>query len=132
MKILQARQTGEGYSKKQQWMTASAYVFPSNYNTSKGGHTTTTKKARDAVQAASGVTGWTAHDLRRTARTIMSRLQIKQHVRERVLNHSQQGVVGVYDQYDYLQEKADALDKLEREIMQIIGRATLPKKTGSA
>ena len=54
----------------------------------------------------------------------MSRLQIKQHVRERVLNHSQGGIVGVYDQYDYLNEKADALDKLGREIYRILGIST--------
>ncbi|MCI5146255.1 MAG: site-specific integrase, partial [Candidatus Electrothrix sp. AR3] len=121
-KILQARQKGEGYSNKQQWMLTSPFVFPSQYNANSKGHTTTTKKARQAIYISSGVSGWTAHDLRRTARTIMSRLQIKQHIRERVLNHSQQGVVGVYDQYDYLQEKTDAMDKLAREIMRIIGR----------
>ncbi len=54
----------------------------------------------------------------------MSRLKIKQHVRERVLNHSQGGIVGVYDQYDYLPEKAAALDKLGREIYRIVGLKT--------
>ena len=52
----------------------------------------------------------------------MSRLQIQQHIRERVLNHVQQGVAGVYDQYDYIQEKKDALDKLAQEIMQLVGK----------
>ena len=52
----------------------------------------------------------------------MSRLNIKHHVRERVLNHSQGGVTGVYDQFDYLQEKRDALEKLAREIMHIVGK----------
>ena len=102
------------------------WVFPSSYNRAKGaetGHAKTQKNARKKLAQMSGVTGWTSHDLRRTARTIMSRLQIKQHIRERVLNHSQRGVVGVYDQYDYIQEKADALDKLAREIMRIIGKA---------
>lgn len=45
----------------------------------------------------------------------MSRLNIKQHIRGRVLNHTQGGVVGVYDQNDYLYEKADALNKLGKE-----------------
>lgn len=52
----------------------------------------------------------------------MSRLKIKQHIRERVLNRSQDGMAEVYDQYDYLDEKRDALDKLSREIMRILGR----------
>ena len=98
------------------------WVFPSNYNRAKGaatGHARDTKSARKRVQGLSGITGWTAHDLRRTARTIMSRLQTRQHIRERILNHSQGGVQGVYDQFDYLQEKRDALDQLGREILRI-------------
>lgn len=106
--------------------TTSKWVFPSNYNKAKGakmGHARDTKSARNKVQEWSGITGWVTHDLRRTARTIMSRLKIKQHVRERVLNHKQKGVVGVYDQFDYLQEKRNALEKLSREIYRIIGQA---------
>ena len=101
----------------------SGWVFPSAYNRSRGaaeGRSICTKRARLKVQRESGTTGWTAHDLRRTARTIMSRLRIDQHIRERVLNHSQSGVVGVYDQYDYLDEKRDALNKLDRELRRIL------------
>lgn len=58
----------------------------------------------------------------------MSKLQIKQHVRERVLNHSQGGIAGVYDQYDYLNEKANALNKLGREIDRIISADVIPVK----
>ena len=57
----------------------------------------------------------------------MSRLKIKQHIRERVLNHAQSGIQGVYDQHDYLQEKADALNKLGREIDRILGIETRAK-----
>ena len=122
--ILQARKDGEGYTAKQQWMIESRYVFPTKYNRAKGmvaGHAKTTKEARKKIQQLSGVTGWTAHDLRRTARTLMSRLSIDHHIRERVLNHSQGGVHGVYDRYDYLQDKADALRKLANEIDRILG-----------
>jgi integrase len=111
-----------GRDRKTEW------VFPSAYNQTKGaavtGHAKATKNARWKAQRGSGITGWTAHDLRRTARTIMSRLSIKHHIRERVLNHSQGGIVGVYDQHDYLQEKTDAMNKLGREIYRIIGIGT--------
>lgn len=50
----------------------------------------------------------------------MSRLKIKQHIRDRVLNQSQGGIVAVYDQFDYLEEKRDALNKLVNEIDKII------------
>lgn len=114
IEILEAREKG------------AEWVFSSSYNRAKGaktGHAKTQKEARRKLAQMSGITGWTSHDLRRTARTIMSRLQIKQHIRERVLNHAQQGVAGVYDQYDYIQEKADALDKLARELMRVVERA---------
>jgi integrase len=100
------------------------WVFLSTYNRSKGateGRARSTKEARKKLKQISGIQDWTAHDLRRTARTIMSRLNIKQHIRERVLNHTQGGVAGVYDQHDYLHEKADALNKLGLEIDKIIG-----------
>jgi integrase len=118
MKILVARKPDNEC--KTEW------IFPSTHNRSRGateGRTRSTKDARRKLKQLSGIHDWTAHDLRRTARTIMSRLKIKQHIRERVLNHAQGGVVGVYDQYDYLQEKADALNKLGREIDRILGVA---------
>ena len=105
--------------------SGSKWVFPSSYNKSRGvgltdGRTISTKEARKKLKQVSGVPDWTAHDLRRTARTIMSRLDIKQHIRERVLNHVQGGVVGVYDQHEYLYEKKDALNKLAEEIDRIL------------
>ncbi len=122
--ILENRKNGVGFSQKQMWMKSHEFVFPSKYNVAKGAssyHTKTTKEARRKLREKTGIQNWTAHDLRRTARTIMSRLKIKHHVRERVLNHAQNGVQGVYDQYDYLQEKADALNKLANELDRIVG-----------
>jgi integrase len=115
IKILKAR--------RQSSKPEAEWVFSSSYNRTRGakeGRAKSTKEARKKLKELSGVDNWTAHDLRRTARTIMSRLNIKQHIRERVLNHSQGGMVEVYDQHDYLMEKADALTKLAREIDQIL------------
>lgn len=135
--LLRNRKNGVGYSKKQLWMKDSEFVFPSRYNANRGenshdntltnSHAKSTKEARRKIKEESGITDWTAHDLRRTARTIMSRLNIKHHIRERVLNHAQNGIQGVYDQHDYLQEKADALNKLGREIDRILGVETNTK-----
>jgi integrase len=55
---------------------------------------------------------WTAHDLRRTARSLMSRAGVSFEVAERVLGHAQGGVAGVYNRHSYVTEKADALRKL--------------------
>ncbi len=122
--ILKNRSEGLDFTKRTIWMKTSEFVFPSKHNLNKGasvGHSKSTKNARKKLQIESGVTDWTAHDLRRTSRTIMSRLNIKHHIRERVLNHAQGGIQGVYDRYDYLQEKADALNKLANEIDRILG-----------
>jgi len=101
------------------------WVFQSEYNRSRGaenGHARSTKQARKKLHSDTGVVGWSAHDLRRSARTVMSRLKIKPHIRELVLNHSQGGIVNGYDQYDYLLEKRKALQKLADEIDRIIGK----------
>jgi integrase len=60
-----------------------------------------------------GIEPFTLHDLRRTMRTGLAQLKVEPHVAERVLNHVQPGVAGVYDRYDYLPEKREALEKWE-------------------
>jgi integrase len=63
---------------------------------------------------------WTLHDLRRTARSLMSRAGVSRDHSERVLGHAIPGVEGVYDRYDYAAEKAEALTKLASLIATII------------
>lgn len=60
---------------------------------------------------------WTPHDLRRTVRTGLSRLQCPNEVAEAVLGHTRGGVEGIYNLYKYdaecrkwLQVWADYLD----------------------
>jgi integrase len=55
---------------------------------------------------------WTVHDLRRTARSLMSRAGVRPEIAERVMGHAIAGVEGVYDRHSYRDEKADALRKL--------------------
>lgn len=49
------------------------------------------------------------HDFRRTARTHIQALGFPPHIGERCLNHKLKGVVGVYDQHDYFDERKEAL-----------------------
>jgi integrase len=60
---------------------------------------------------AHGIGEFTLHDLRRTCRTGLSALKVEPHIAERVLNHVQPGVAGVYDRFAYLEEKRAALEK---------------------
>jgi len=58
-----------------------------------------------------GVDHVTAHDLRRTGRTALSRLGVARDVAERVLNHTLDKLEATYDVYDYAGEKRAALEK---------------------
>lgn len=51
------------------------------------------------------------HDFRRTARTHLSALGIVPHIAERCLNHKIEGVAGIYDRHDYIDERREALTK---------------------
>jgi integrase len=73
------------------------------------------KKARGKLNSA----WWTLHDLRRTGKTLMARAGVSAFDSERVLGHAIAGVEGVYDRYDYLEEKRRALEALAGIITQI-------------
>jgi integrase len=68
------------------------------------------------MEAASKVTGWRLHDLRRTARSLMSRAGANSDVAEMVLGHTLKGVRGTYDRHSYHSEKAHALEALAHQI----------------
>ena len=69
-------------------------------------------KMKARLDRLSGVSGWRLHDLRRTARSLMSRAGVPSEHAERVMGHAITGVEGVYDRHAYRREKADALKKL--------------------
>lgn len=73
------------------------------------------KKTLDEL---SGVSGWTLHDLRRTFRTNLSRIGVRPHIAERLVNHvsSRSEMELVYDQHTYLPEMRDAIDRRERQL----------------
>jgi integrase len=77
----------------------------------------TTTKARFDRQC--GVS-FRLHDLRRTSRTLLSRIGISFEVAEAILGHKAKGVTSVYDRYDREAEKGIALAKLATKIQQIV------------
>jgi integrase len=69
-------------------------------------------RPKDALDQASGVAGWTLHDIRRTVATNLQRLGVRLEVTEAVLNHisgSRGGIAGVYQRHDWAEEKRAAL-----------------------
>jgi integrase len=79
----------------------SAYVFAGR-DGAINGHT----RSKRRLDADTGVTGWTIHDLRRTARSLMSRAGVPSDHAEMCLGHVLTGVRGTYDRHAYHQEKA--------------------------
>ena len=67
-----------------------------------------------------GLPRWTPHDLRRTARTEMSALEIPERHAEAVLNHKQTGVKKVYDRHKYDKQKESALKKWADQLKKLL------------
>jgi integrase len=67
-----------------------------------------------------GLPAWTPHDLRRTARTFMAKIGVPDEHAEAIINHAKQGMVKVYNKYEYQEEKKAALLKWEAELLRIV------------
>ncbi|MGB3313275.1 MAG: integrase arm-type DNA-binding domain-containing protein [Albidovulum sp.] len=66
---------------------------------------------------------FTLHDLRRTTATGMAGLGFPPHVVEAVLNHrsgTRRGVAGVYNRFDYADEKRAALEAWARSVLALV------------
>jgi len=69
-------------------------------------------KHKARLDGLSGVRAWVLHDLRRTARSLMSRAGVRPDIAEHVLGRALVGIKRVYDRHQYREEKADALHRL--------------------
>jgi integrase len=89
---------------------ASPFVFPS-----QGGQSSISGYSKAKLKLDSSLRfskPWRVHDLRRTAASGMAALGFQPHIIERVLNHvsgAQGGLVGVYQRYEYLDDRRRAL-----------------------
>lgn len=63
---------------------------------------------------------WTFHDLRRTARSLMSRAGVPSRHAEVALGHTIKGVEAIYDRYEYAAEKREAFEALSSLIARIL------------
>ena len=62
----------------------------------------------------------TPHDLRRTLTTGISKLGFNRLVQDKVINHKDSSVGGIYDRHDYAKEKQQALEAWARKLDEII------------
>lgn len=97
----------------------SRWVFPSDHSE---GPITTAQKALERIRALSGTKDWTLHDVRRTVRSGLGALGVPPHVAERVLGHSLQGIVAVYDRHDYMPEMSTALERWAAHLASVVAQ----------
>jgi integrase len=69
---------------------------------------------------ACGVKDWRIHDLRRTARSLLSRAGVNSDIAERCLGHTLRGIRGVYDRHRYLDEMQAAFETLASQINAVV------------
>jgi len=90
------------------------------------------KMAADRGEDADAVTltPWRLHDLRRTGTTNLQALGFPIEVTERVINHHQGGEVsgirGIYNLYEYLDEKTNALNGWAARLSSLVTGAPMP------
>jgi hypothetical protein len=101
------------------------YVFSLNGDQPMRGWGRFKRRLDDAMRAKLKEIGkefepWQHRDLRRTARTLMSKAGVSSEVSERCLGHVIAGVQGVYDRHDYLPEQRDAFAKLAALVERIV------------
>jgi integrase len=80
-------------------------------------------RTRSRARKLSGVKDFRPHDMRRTVRTNVTPLGFPPHVGDRIMNHIQTGVRGIYDRHGYLAEKANFLNAWARYLEGITGEA---------
>ena len=113
------------------------YVLPARQgrrNISQGGEGHFEQRALNAMlhkmcdKMGAMVRRFTPHDLRSTARSHLAALGVSVPVAERCLNHSLGGLIGIYDQHDYMSERRAALELWADFILACeAGREWMPK-----
>ncbi len=78
-------------------------------------------KMKILLDDQSSVSDWRIHDIRRTVRSKLAELGIAREVARKVLNHEDGKVDRIYNRHEYLAEKREALCRLERHILGLMG-----------
>lgn len=106
--------------------TKGALVFPSAVT---GSAMAGWSKLTPKLAKASGVS-FRLHDLRRTCRTIMSRLGVSEAVAEAAIGHARAGLIATYDKHDLWNERVAAFEAVSAHVARIVA-APVPGDTGA-
>jgi integrase len=77
---------------------------------------------KDRLATASGIKDWRLHDLRRTARSLLSRAGVPTDHAERCLGHSLGGIRSIYDRHRYIDEMRFAFEALSAQVETIVNQ----------
>jgi integrase len=81
--------------------------------------------------AAKDVEPWVVHDIRRTVRSGLSRLGVDVITAELVIGHKLKGIVGVYDRYERLSERRQALSQWASAMIPNVGQCEAHQNQGN-
>lgn len=109
----------------QVYSSDSPYVFRSSHKDNRSVTAGALANVIRRHRAEIGITDdpYSPHDLRRTCRTRLAEIEVPDIVAEKVLGHRLQGVLGIYNRYDYADEKRQALARWKLRVQEILGLA---------
>lgn len=67
-----------------------------------------------------GIPHFSPHDLRRTVRSGLAAMKVDRDVARRILNHKLEGMDEIYNEYEYLDEKREALDNWGEKVRALV------------
>ena len=102
---------------KRQSRTTSPLVFPSSVN---GRALQGWNKFKARLLREADIGDWTIHDLRRTCRTLMSRLGVDEPIAELAIGHIKRSLIGIYNLDEQLDKRRDAFQRVSNHIEQLI------------
>lgn len=104
----------------------SAYFFPGRLLTDEHFNDGSWGKLKGEIATEAGVSDWQIRDLRRTFRSNMAKLKVPREIAEILLNHvtgaNRNDLDEIYNRYDYLDEKREALTKWEERLTTLLAR----------
>lgn len=91
---------------------AGPFFFQGRYSNDESLTAGALNRMRNEIQEATGTSGWQIRDIRRTFRSNMARLKVPCDLCEVLINHAPPVLDEIYDRYDRLDEKREALAKI--------------------
>jgi Arm DNA-binding domain/Phage integrase family len=101
---------------------AGHYYFQGRHSNNEHLTSGALNKMRAEIQTETATKDWQARDIRRTFRSNLARLKVPRDVCEVLINHAPPVLDEIYDRYDRLDEKREALAKYEAFMVGLLAR----------